>query len=290
MRNETNNDEFIMKPKVDFCFKQLMEDEEIRESFICAVLGVQEESIQKTILMPTHLHKDYADDKLGILDVCVVLENGTQIDMEIQLTAFAYWVERSLFYMCKMYVDQIHKGEDYDVLRKCIHVGILDFILFDEYEEYASCFHIWEDQRKQKYTDKLEIHVLELPKLSKYEYPETALLNWVKFINAETKEELKMLAKNDDSLEKAYEKLVNISADKEKRLEYEERQKALRDYNSQIKSNWKTGHKIGRAEGVMEMCREFGLSKEETVIKIKEKFSVTEEEAKQYVEDYWDRN
>ena len=38
------------------------------------------------------------------------------------------------------------------------------------------------------------------------------------------------------------------------------------------------------------MCREFGLSKEETVIKIKEKFSVTEEEAKQYVEDYWDRN
>ena len=90
MRNETNNDEFIMKPKVDFCFKQLMEDEEIRESFICAVLGVQEESIQKTILMPTHLHKDYADDKLGILDVCVVLENGTQIDMEIQLTAFAY--------------------------------------------------------------------------------------------------------------------------------------------------------------------------------------------------------
>ena len=220
----------------------------------------------------------------------VLLENGTQIDMEIQLTAFAYWVERSLFYMCKMYVDQIHKGEDYDVLRKCIHVGILDFILFDEYEEYASCFHIWEDQRKQKYTDKLEIHVLELPKLSKYEYPETALLNWVKFINAETKEELKMLAKNDDSLEKAYEKLVNISADKEKRLEYEERQKALRDYNSQMKSNWKTGHKIGRAEGVMEMCREFGLSKEETVIKIKEKFSVTEEEAKQYVEDYWDRN
>ena len=99
-----------------------------------------------------------------------------------------------------------------------------------------------------------------------------------------------MLAKTDDSLEKAYEKLVNISADKEKRLEYEERQKALRDYNSQMKSNWKTGHKIGRAEGVMEMCREFGLSKEETVIKIKEKFSVTEEEAKQYVEDYWDRN
>lgn len=102
-----------------------------------------------------------------------------------------------------------------------------------------------------------------------------------------------MLAKNDDSLEKAYEKLVNISADKEKRLEYEERQKALRDYNSQMKSNWIAGHTCGIEEGIcgcVEMCREFGLSKEETVIKIKEKFSVTEEEAKQYVEDYWDRN
>ena len=38
-----------MKPKVDFCFKELMEDEIIRKGFIAAVLGVPKESIGKTI-------------------------------------------------------------------------------------------------------------------------------------------------------------------------------------------------------------------------------------------------
>ncbi len=33
MENTTN---FIMKPKVDFCFKELMEFEEVRQGFISA--------------------------------------------------------------------------------------------------------------------------------------------------------------------------------------------------------------------------------------------------------------
>ena len=99
----------------------------------------------------------------------------------------------------------------------------------------AACFHLWEDKHREKYSDKLEIRVLELPKLSQYEYPETALLNWAKFINAEKKEEMEKMAQKDDSLKKAYERVLEMSADEKKRLEYEEREKAIRDYNSQIK-------------------------------------------------------
>lgn len=61
-------------------------------------------------------------------------------------------------------------------IMKRIHVSILDFKLFDD-EEYYSRFHIWEDHRRLQYSDKFEIHVLELPKLEKYDYPETELLN-----------------------------------------------------------------------------------------------------------------
>ena len=39
-KKNQNQEEFIMKPKVDFCFKELMEDEIIRKGFIAAVLGV----------------------------------------------------------------------------------------------------------------------------------------------------------------------------------------------------------------------------------------------------------
>lgn len=93
--------------------------------------------------------------------------------MEIQLSPFRLWPERSLFYLGKMYVGQFQKGKDYDVFGKCIHVGVLDFELFSEDNDFYSVFHLWEDTRRRKYTDKIELHILELSKIAKYDYPET---------------------------------------------------------------------------------------------------------------------
>lgn len=242
--------EFIMKPKVDFCFKELMEDAEVRRGFTAAVLHIPPEEIAETVLLPTSLRKKYEEDKLGILDVRVLLNNSTQIDIEIQVSPFPLWPERSLFYLAKMFTDQIEKGEGYERLEKCVHIGILDFILFGEDEEYYSCFHIREDLRNRLYTDKLEVHILELPKLKKNDYPETELLNWAKFMNAERQEEFEEMAEKDKYIEKAYEALKNISADDEKRLEYEAREKALRDHNYLMKSNWEAGEKIGISKGM----------------------------------------
>ena len=243
------DEDFIMKPKVDFCFKELMEEAEVRKGFSAAVLHIPPEDIAETLLLPTNLRKKYEEDKLGILDVRVLLNNSTQIDIEIQVSPFLLWPERSLFYLAKMFTDQIEKGEGYEKLEKCVHVGILDFILFGEDKEYYSCFHIREDVRNCLYTDKLEVHILELPKLKKYDYPETELLNWAKFMNAERQEEFEEMAEKDQYIEKAYEALKNISADKEKRLEYEAREKALRDHDYLMKSNWEAGLEAGKKAG-----------------------------------------
>ncbi|MEE1087047.1 MAG: hypothetical protein U0L05_07800 [Schaedlerella sp.] len=40
-----------------------------------------------------------------------------------------------------------------------------------------------------------------LPKVKKQEYPESGLLNWMRFMNAEKKEEFEMLAKEDEYME-----------------------------------------------------------------------------------------
>ena len=57
---------FLMKPKVDFCFKELMEDAEIRRGFISALLDVEPEDIERTELLPTYLRKEHEEDKLEI--------------------------------------------------------------------------------------------------------------------------------------------------------------------------------------------------------------------------------
>ena len=76
-----------MKPKVDFCFKELMEDEEVRNAFLAAVLGIDLGEIVESRILPSHLRQKDKDDKLGILDVRVLLNNKEQIDIEIQVTA-----------------------------------------------------------------------------------------------------------------------------------------------------------------------------------------------------------
>lgn len=279
-----HKNEFIMKPKVDFCFKELMDDDEVRRGFIAAVLNLPPEKIEKTILLPTHLRKEHAEDKLGILDVRALLKGNVQIDIEMQVMAFAYWTERSLFYLSKMYTEQIKAGDSYNVLKKCIHIGILDFNLFES-REFYSRFHIWEDSRRELYSDKMEIHILELAKLNRYDYPKTVLLNWAQFFNAETREELEMFAKSDRYVQKAYDKLVDISADEQKRLEYEEREKALRDRSILIITGMEEGIKQGKKEG-LKLAREIlrlyktGISPEQ----IAKECGVSVEEVKEILE------
>ena len=148
-----------------------------------------------------------------------------------------------------MFTEQIHEGEGYDVLEKCIHIGILDFEIFEDTDAFYSRFHLWEDSRHIKYSDKLELHVLELPKLAKHQYPETELLSWMQFINAETEEEFKMAAEKDPYIEKAYESLVHLSADERARLEYEAREKQIRDHQFFSRIYKETGYRQGVKEG-----------------------------------------
>lgn len=45
--------------------------------------------------------------------------------------------------------------------------------------------------RRRMYSDKLELHIPELPKLAKREYPQTELLKWASFFSAEKRRSLK---------------------------------------------------------------------------------------------------
>ena len=237
--------QFLMRPKNDFCFKQLMADAQIRQAFLSAVTGIPYEEIEETTLLPTSLEKQYKEDKLGILD------------------------------------------------------GILDFEIFEDTDAFYSRFHLWEDSRHIKYSDKLELHVLELPKLAKHQYPETELLSWMQFINAETEEEFKMAAEKDPYIEKAYESLVHLSADERARLEYEAREKQIRDhqffsriyketgYRQGVKEGEEKGREKGRIQECIEILQEMGETKEHVLLRLKEKFKLSDTDANQYLEKYW---
>ena len=48
--------------------------------------------------------------KQGILDVKVLLQDGTRINLEMQLRRQKFWEKRSLYYLAKMYADILFMG------------------------------------------------------------------------------------------------------------------------------------------------------------------------------------
>lgn len=248
--NEQNNDNFIMLPTVDFCFKGLMNNPKVRKGFIAALLKTSPSSIRETTLLPTALRQDYQDDKLGILDVRVLMEDGVQIDMEMQVAYFEYWDARVLFYLSKIFTDQIRCGEPYENLKKCIHVSILDFIHFENDTECCRTICLCNDKTGEKYTDLLEIQILELKKLPSEVKSGDELINWMRFFGGKSRKEFADMAEIDEYFKEAYEALEKLSADEKAKLEYEARDRAIRDYNSQMGSALRRGERRGEQIGL----------------------------------------
>ena len=244
-----NNDNFIMLPTVDFCFKELMKNPKVRKGFVGAILGKDPKKIQKTTLVPTDLQKESEDDKLGILDVLVELDNGDKMNMEMQVPYFEFWTNRVLFYVSKVYSSQIKKGDDYDQLRKCIHVSILDFVHFPQDQRCYRKIVLCDEETGEQYTDLMELHILELRKLPSQDQNEGGIIRWMRFLGGKKREEFEDMAKKDEYIEAAYDELKRLSLDEQKRLEYELREKAIRDHNSLMKSAQRLGQKRGEEIG-----------------------------------------
>ncbi len=100
--SETYPDDFIMSPKIDFVFKELMTNEKVRIGFLSAVLNIKDTNIKDTKLQNTNLRVVHENEKLSILDVRVLMNDNTEIDIEIQLAYYGTWAERATFYLSKM--------------------------------------------------------------------------------------------------------------------------------------------------------------------------------------------
>ena len=247
--NSCTDNKFIMLPTVDICFKSLMNNPKVRKGFIAALLNVNPRTIAETTLLPTALRQDYPDNKLGILDVRTALKDGRQLDMEMQVAYFANWDARVLFYLCKIFTDQLKNGEPYENLKKCIHVSILDFIYFKNDEECYRTICFCDEKTGKKYTDLMEIQILELRKLPNELKNDSSILNWMRFLGGKTRREFEAMAKKDKYIDEAYKELEKLSADEQAKLEYEAREKAIRDYNSQMNSALKRGMEEGFSQG-----------------------------------------
>ena len=75
--------------------------------FLSAVLDIRDTEIKSVIMLNTNLTKAHKDEKQGILDVRLTMNDNTEIDIEMQVCSMKTWAERSVFYVSKMIADKL---------------------------------------------------------------------------------------------------------------------------------------------------------------------------------------
>ena len=97
-----------------FAFKQLFGTNGSEDILIAFLNAMLQESLESPIaslqLEDPHLHREYEEDKLSILDVSATLDTGTKVNVEIQLNNNHDMVKRSLYYWGRLYTSQLQKG------------------------------------------------------------------------------------------------------------------------------------------------------------------------------------
>ncbi|WP_099467063.1 Rpn family recombination-promoting nuclease/putative transposase [Konateibacter massiliensis] len=296
-----NNTDDVILLKVDFAFQYVMRNKTILGALIADVLGYDREDITCIQPMQKDLEKEHVDDKLGILDVYVTIREKTRINIELQVRSFEFWVNRSLFYTCKMYTEQVKAGTIYDEIHPCVSISILDFTLFDDVEQFHSRYRLMNEETGKIYTDKIEFHTIELTKLKNAgeEEQKSDLYKWAKMFQASTWEEYKQIGKEDEVMGEVVRELEKINQDEEARLDYLHRQMAIMDKKQELKDARRHGIEEGISQGItqgkkegielgvkamIEALRELNLSDETIIEKLKEKFALSQKEAEKYLE------
>ena len=210
----------------DYLFRALLQqNNKVLKGLISSLLHLSlDEIISVEITNPIELGKSI-DAKDFFLDIRVLLNGDTVINLEMQVVNEHNWPERSLSYLCRSF-DSLNRGENYLEARPVIQISLLDFTLFLECPEFYAAYQFINVKNYVKYSDKLRLHVLDLTRidLATKEDKQYQIDYWAALFKATTWEELKMLAEKNESIAEATETVYKLSEEEIIRLQCEARE------------------------------------------------------------------
>ena len=255
---------FEVTLKNDYLFKRLLgaeENKDILQDLLEVILDLPHKEIEDIELLDKELKKDQLEDKTGILDVKIRLKNRTIINIEIQALWDDSFINRTLFYWAKIYIEEFKQGEDYTQLHKCITINIVGKG-FKINNKIHSRYCLKDIETDELLTDILEIHFLNLEKARELKNIDDPLVRWLLFIDSNSKEERAMLAANSPVLKILNEKIDILTLSPTEKKLYESRMKLKSDIVSISNSQFNKGMKKGMEKGIekgIEKGREEGI-------------------------------
>lgn len=134
------------------------------------------------------------------------------------------------FYLCRSY-DQLEHGQDYAEARPVIHIGFLNYTLFNEYPEFYASYKLINVKNHQKYSDSITLNVIDLSRidLATEEDKKYHIHEWALLFKATTWEEIRMLASKNECMNEAAKAIFQFNTDEQVRKMCRDREEYYQD-------------------------------------------------------------
>ena len=213
----------------DYIFKRVFAykgNESVLKDFLEALLKIEIKGIK--ITNPEIIPYEKGE-KRGLLDIKAEINDGTMLDVEMQMKNERNTEERATEYMGKMISEQLQVGEDYQNLKKSIVIFITNYnflkrnsyhsvgrMKFDKTieDEYVNMGYDKEDEVASKY---IEVHYIELPKFKKKELSKFTKLDQWMCIFTQNREGIMLAEKENKEIKRAINTLDFLSKDPKER-------------------------------------------------------------------------
>ena len=263
----------------DYVFKRIFAREEnnsMLKDFLEAILNIH---IDKVEVKNPELTPNMADEKLGILDLKLDIDNERVVDVEMQVSNEHNIKERSSTYLSKLAAEQLKAKQNYKELKKIITINILKYNYLKRNAYHSIARMKYEDTKpiefvdmgynkeEKEATNTFEMHFIELPKF-KQKNPDcnTKLEQWLWLIDGSKEEKVEMSAKENKEIDKTVKELNKLSKDPDEVAKYEEREWSIMRYNVEMKTNRELGEKEGEKktkEKIVKALKNMNLSIEQ---------------------------
>ena len=192
----------------------LQENEQALIGLIAALLHLDPESIVKAEVQNPIKTGQIITDKCFHLDILVLFNNSSIINLEMQVKDLKNWVPRSLSYLCREF-NSLDHGDDYSDVKPVYQIGFLDYSLFPEHPEFYATYRMCNLKNHHVYSDSFTLSVVELNHINLATKGDKAygIDKWAALFKATTWEEIQMIAKTDPNIELAAKSMYSSVTD-----------------------------------------------------------------------------
>ena len=218
----------------DYMFRSVLQrNTTVLKGLICSMLHLSPDDVSSVVITNPIEPGEDIDAKEFILDINVLMNDNTAINLEMQMENQLNWQDRSLSYLCRSF-DQLYRGQDYTETKPAIHIGFLNFSPFEDSPEFYATYKLLNVKNHMLYSDKFILSVVDLThiELATDEDKANQIDYWARLFKATSWEEIRMISKNNNYLSEASQALYELNADEITRQKCRAREEYYRTQNT----------------------------------------------------------